>query len=403
MRNRQRERFARAADALADRGAKRDSVEPHDPRLAGEFAVLLRLRRSADATAPGPDARERMRAKVMAELPEILTEHAKTARTTTLSTAGKAAAGQAKPRVTGTRGRLAIAVGAAFCLVIALCGMTMLLSSSALPGDPLYGIRRTVESAAMSLTFGDESKGFKHLAYAADRISDIESLAARYPNTADSPAGDYLTALADFDSDAAAGSSDLTGYASSNGPDVLNQLHDWAGQQAARITAVSPKLPPEARTSAATSLTLLSRIEGRTTALLARTSCYTVTSGASDDIGVLPATGPCDHAPSVQTGQPPATPDITFQQTPPTGIANQPRSTQAPATTVPQAPPAPATVTPSAAPPPPVTQPTQPVGPTSPILPGPPTITLPLPLPLPLPGVQVPSLLPGLPVISVGE
>ena len=400
MRNRQRERFARAADALAGHGAKRDRVEPHDPRLAGEFAVLLRLRRSADATAPEPDARERMRAKIMAELPEILTEQTTTARTTTLSTAGKATA---EPRVTGTRGRLAIAVGAAFCLVIALCGMTMLLSNSALPGDPLYGVRRTVESAAMSLTFGDESKGLKHLGYAADRISDIESLAARYPNIADSPAGDYLTALADFDSDAAAGSGDLTGYASGNGPSVLNQLHDWAGRQTARITAVDAKLPPEARTAAATSVTLLSRIEARSTALLARTSCYTVTSGARDDIGVIPATGPCDRAPGVQTDAPPISPGITFQQTPPTGITNQPRSAQAPTTAVPQAPPAHPTVTPSAAPPPPVTQPTQPTMPTGPILPGPPTITLPLPLPLPLPGVQLPSLLPGLPSIRVGQ
>jgi hypothetical protein len=400
MRNRQRERFARAADALAGQGAKRDRVEPHDPRLAGEFAVLLRLRRSADATAPEPDARARMRAKVIAELPEILTEQAATVRTTTLSTAGKAAA---KHRVTGTRGRLAIAVGAVFCLVIALCGMTMLLSNSALPGDPLYGIRRTVESAAMGLTFGDESKGLKHLGYAADRISDIESLAARYPDTADSPAGDYLTALADFDSDAAAGSSDLTGYASTNGPGGLNQLHDWAGRQTARITAVNAKLPPEARTAAATSLTLLNRIEGRATALLARTTCYTVTSGGRDDLGVIPATGPCDHAPGVQTVAPTVAPGITFQQTAPTGIVNQPRSGQAPATTVPQAPPGHPPVTPSAAPPPPVTQPAQPTMPTGPILPGPPTITLPLPLPLPLPGVQVPPLVPGLPSIRVGQ
>ncbi|HEX4220878.1 MAG TPA: DUF5667 domain-containing protein, partial [Pseudonocardiaceae bacterium] len=201
MRNRQRERFARAADAFAGQGSttSRDEAEPHDPRLAGEFAVLLRLSRSADASAPEPDARERMRARVVAELPEILTEQARSSRSTTLSSAGKSATNQ---RVTGTRGRLAIALGAAFCLVIALCGMTMLLSNSALPGDPLYGIRRTVESAAMSLTFGDESKGLKHLGFAADRVSDIESLAARYPNTAGTPSGDYLTAFADFDSDA---------------------------------------------------------------------------------------------------------------------------------------------------------------------------------------------------------
>ena len=390
MRNRQRERFARAADALAGHGRQHDQVEPHDPRLAGEAAVLLRLSRSADATAPEPDARERMRATVLAELPEILTEHAKATRPTTLSTTGKAT-----PRGTGAKGRLAIAVGAAFCLVVALCGMTMLLSGNALPGDPLYGVRRTVESAAMSLTFGDESKGLKHLGYAADRISDVETLAARHPDTADSPAGDYLTAFADFASDAEAGSTDLTGYASSNGPDVLNQLHDWAIQQAARIASVDAKLPAEAKTAATTSQTLLTRIETRATALLARTTCYTVTAGTSDDIGVLPATGPCDHAPGVDTATPPIAPDLTHSQTPPADIANQPRTGSTPSTTVPQVPP-PGRAT--ATTPPPVTSPTQPSVPTTPALPGPPTITL----PLPLPGVRIPPLLPGLPAIGLG-
>ncbi len=401
-RNRQRERFARAADALAGPGGTSDT-EPNDPRLAGELAVLLRLSRSTDATAPEPDTRERMRAKVVAELPAILTERARTARQTTLSSASKPGA---KQHVTGPRGRLAIAVGAAFCLVIAVCGMAMLLSGNALPGDPLYGVRRTVESAAMGLTFGDESKGFKHLAYAADRVSDIESLAARYPNTADSPAGDYLTALADFNSDAAAGSTDLTGYASGNGPDVLNRLHDWASQQSTRLTAVGPKLPEEARTASGASITLLTRIETRATALLARTSCYTVTSGASDDIGVLPATGACDQPPDArQNLAPTVTPTPTSRQPSAPAIAAQPTTgsnlTATPAQIPPaRLPPARPSVTPSAAPPP-VTLPTQPTTPTTPVLPGPPAISL--PLPLPLPGAHIPPLLPGLPWINIGQ
>ena len=243
----------------------------------------------------------------------------------------------------------------------------MLLSGSALPGDPLYGVRRTVESAAMSLTFGDESKGLKHLGYAADRISDVETLAARHPNTADSPAGDYLTAFADFDSDAAAGSTDLTGYASGNGPDVLNQLHGWATQQSARIGAVDPKLPASVQAAATAGRTLLGRVEARASALLARTSCYTVTSGARDDLGVLPATGPCDRAPSGQTPAPPISPDLTTNQTPPADIANQPRTDGAPSTSVAQVPPPARSTTTAAPPPPPVTSPTQPGLPTTPV------------------------------------
>jgi hypothetical protein len=421
MRNRQRERFARAADALtgspadpaspgtasAAGAAPAEAAEPHDPRLAGEFAVLLRLNRTAEATAPDAAARDRMRAAVLAGLPEILADQAATATSTTLSTpsatapaAAPAPAPARTRRSTGTRGRLAIAVGAAFCLVLALCGMTMLLSNNALPGDPLYGLRRTVESAAMSLTFGDESKGFKHLSFAADRIDDIDSLAARYPDLSDSPAGDYLTAFADFDSDASAGSVDLTGYASGNGPDVLNQLSGWAKQQAGRITAVGPKLPPQARAAGTSSRTLLTRIEARASALLARTSCYTVTSGGSDDIGVLPATGPCDHAPSDVTSAPnpaPSSADVPVSQVPPAPVPSS-ANPSAGTNLVPGQPTAAVPPTSIPALPPPVTPPTDPGVPTTPVLPGPPTITLPLPLPI----GAIPPLLPGLPWLRVG-
>jgi hypothetical protein len=407
-RNRQRERFARAADALTGSpapdgsntgpGSAAPPAEPHDPRLAGEFAVLLRLQRSADATALDPSARDRMRTKVIAGLPEILAD--RVTSTTAATATGTAAVAPRTRRPAGTRGRLAIAVGAAFCLVLALCGMTMLLSNNALPGDPLYGLRRTVESAAMSLTFGDESKGFKHLSFAADRIDDIDSLAVRYPDLADSPAGDYLTAFADFDSDAAAGSSDLTGYASSNDPDVLDQVHDWTATQAARITAVIPKLPPSAQAAGATSLDLLTRIQTRTTALLARTSCYSVTSGSSDDVGVLPALGPCDHAPSEVPAGPAMNPESTDTPANPAAPASA-GSNPAPSASQNQPDQQTAAALPQTSPPavpPSRTQPSQPVVPTIPILPGPPTITLPLPLPI----GEIPPLLPGLPWLKLG-
>lgn len=286
------------------------------------------LRRSAEATAPDAEARDRMRAKLFEQLAE---PEAPTVRPSPMprSTSSRSAPARSAPnrpaptrpeparpkRVTGTRGRLAIALTAAFCLLLALSGMTLFLSRNALPGDPLYGVRRTVESASLGLTMGGEAKGLKHLEFAANRISDVESLAARYPDQANSPVGDYLTAFADFDSDAAAGASDLTGYATTNGPSALTTLKNWAEQQEGRITQVQPGLPPAARSSADQSLALLTRITQRANALAARDDCYTVTSGGSDDLGVLPATGPCDKAPnsSDSTAGSPAAGTVTNQ------------------------------------------------------------------------------------------
>ena len=143
---RQRERFARAVDASPD------ATQPYDPKLAGELAVVMMLRRTADDTGPEDATRDRMRAKILGELavpPPVRP-----------SPVPRTAPAKTKPgRVTGPRGRLAIALGAAFCLVLVLSGMTLLLSRNALPGDPLYGVRRTVESATLGLTSGDDAKG----------------------------------------------------------------------------------------------------------------------------------------------------------------------------------------------------------------------------------------------------
>jgi len=385
---RQRERFARAVESSPE------ETQRYDPKLAGELAVVMMLRRSAEATAPDDAARDRMRSKVLGDLaatPPVVRP------SPVPRTAPVFVPEPRKPRVTGPRGRLVIALGAAFCLILALSGMTLLLARNALPGDPLYAVRRTVESATLGLTSGDDAKGRKHLEFATDRVGDVESLAARYPDLANSPVGDYLTAFADFDSDASAGTADLTGYAANNGPGDLTYLRTWATQQAGRITAVEPKLPPAARARAGQSVALLGRITQRASALQARDTCYTVTTGATDDLGVIPATGQCDQQPGVPPrhtgstqpspagarlpGQTPGQPGATGAGPVPTSARGVP---VAPTTfAVPPVAPPPGVTTPPVVPPP---------------TPGLPTITL----PIPLPGLNIAGLLPGLPVVQLG-
>lgn len=389
-----------------------------DPRLAGELAVVRLLRRSAEVTGPGSEVRDRLRARVMTEFTEYAATHpapespsvrpspvprtevvgqARRLNGAAVSTRPPSARGGTRPkgRSAGARGRLAIALGAAFCLVLALSGMTLLLSRGALPGDPLYAIRRTVESASVDLTSGRDAKGLKHLEFAAARVADIESLAARYPDPANSPVGDYLTAFADFDADAGAGTADLTGYATGNGPDLLYRLRDWAGQQTVRIAAVRAKLPTAAGTRAGASITLLGRIGQRATGLLDRNPCYTITSGQSDDLGVLPATGPCDQAPGPQgapLGTPVPTPDALRTVGPTRSAGNGPAApAPAPATPTPTG-----TATPARTQPPVAPAPTA-AGPTAPVPPVP-TPTLPVPLPT----LTLGRLVPGLPALTLG-
>ncbi len=366
------------------------------------------VRRAEPATAPDPAARNRMRAKLLEQLaqspePEprpspVPRKRSAAASRPTQPTPATRPAGRS--RVTSTRGRVTIALGAAFCLVLLLSGMTLLLSRHALPGDPLYGVRRAGESASLGLTSGDDAKGRKHLEFAADRVGDIESLAAKYPDKADSPVGDYLTAFSDFDADARAATIDLTNYATDHGDDVLGELTTWAQQQAARITVVEPKLPQAASTKAAAAVVLLNRIVRRAAALAARNTCYTITSGATDDLGVLPATGRCDQPPGAPTPPSPAVGGTAATRTPDKVPAtNNPNEGANPGSGAPVAPPAtetfpeaPVLTLPPGAVPSHLLPPAS--GGTSP---G--TITV----PLPLPGVTVPPLLPGLPGIQVGQ
>ena len=275
------ERFARAVDTPSDAG----NGGPSDPKLAGELAVVTMLRRAApDITPDQPDAaaRERMRARVLAG-----------------TTVPPPRPSRIRHRIgaAGPRGRLLVALGAVLCLIVALSGMAMLASQNALPGDPLYAVRRTVESATLGLTMGQQARGNKHLEFAADRIADLDTLVAQHPDPNSSPIGDYLTAFSDFDADTTAGAADLDDFGAGNAPNVLAALRDWAADQQDRINALDVGLPAQARDAAARSTALLGRVRQRASGLLVRTSCYTVTSGAGDDLGVLPATGPCDRAP----------------------------------------------------------------------------------------------------------
>ncbi|MCS7483009.1 DUF5667 domain-containing protein [Umezawaea endophytica] len=351
-RRRQHERFARAVES------RPESV---DPELAGELAVVDVLRRAAETSGPDAAARERMRRRILdADRP--------TAAVTIL-----------EPRRSSARGRLAVAAAAALCLVLSLAGMSLLLSRDALPGDTLYGMKRTAESASLGFTFGDESKALKRLEFAAARLAELETLADKYAD--DGPLGAYLTALTDFDADAAAGSRELAAIGTNSDERVLATLDEWTRVQYARLTDLRTRLPEAAVTRSATSLNLLARISQRTADLRARTGCSPVTSGTADDVGPLPATSPCSSTTPVPAPPSSSTPSVLVS---------------APAATVTSAPLPPAAPVPTGVPAPNPTVPTTGSGllpPITSVLPtvpsiGLPTITVPLPLPLPgLPGV----------------
>lgn len=230
-------------------------------------------------------------------------------------------------------GRLVVAAAAALCLFLSLSGMSLLLSRDALPGDALYGFKRSAESAELGLTFGPESRALKHLEFATSRVDEIEVLAAGGPMTDDS-ASRVREVLDDFDADTAAGARLLTTVAASGDRDVLSALVGWIEQQRDRLEALRAALPEDAGSRLYSSLDLLARVQERVEAVERRTWCEAVISNSSDDLGPLPAEGRCvpralneassaspmpDGAP--QAGKPavPAAPPAPGTQPPPAG------------------------------------------------------------------------------------
>ncbi|MGH3772288.1 MAG: DUF5667 domain-containing protein [Pseudonocardiaceae bacterium] len=259
-----------------------------DRALRRELAVVAVLRQAGGTVGPVPEERDRMRQRVMAEFASVVHEGNSPVLPLVTARRRRWIPGEA-------RGRLIVAAAAALCLLASLSGMSFLLSRDALPGDALYTVKRSAESAELGFTFGDQPKALKHLEFAGDRVSEIEIMAnqADAAGTWSQGQAKFLRALDDFDSDATAGARLLTGLALGGKPASLPALRSWAEQQKARLAALRAALPLRISARLDSTLGLLDRVVTRASALSMRSACVTITSGTRDDLGLVPAKDTC--------------------------------------------------------------------------------------------------------------
>lgn len=277
------DKFARAVD-----GGIRDVSSR---TLQRELTVVAALRQAGTTVGPTSAERDRMRQRVMAEFSSVVHEGNSPVLPLRNSQRNRWIANQA-------RGRLVVAAAAALCLLMSLSGMSVLLSRDAVPGDALYTFKRTAESAELGLTFGEQPKALKHLEFAGDRVSEIEIMANQADSAGNWSAGqaNFLRALDDFDSDATAGARLLTGLGLHGQPGSLPALRTWADQQKSRLAALRTALPLPISARLDSTLALLDRVLVRASALNERSNCVTITSGARDELGLLPANDVCKPA-----------------------------------------------------------------------------------------------------------
>jgi uncharacterized protein DUF5667 len=166
---------------------------------------------------------------------------------------------------------LAGAVGGAMLL----SGVS-LASTDALPGDPLYQVKRSSEQAQLALAGSDVTRGQLHLQFALGRLSE----AKRVDETL------LSGVFADMDAETVRGASVLAAVAAQKGdPATLETLLRFVAQQRQRILDLH--LSQADAPFAQTSLALLDLVQTRATELGSslRRGCH---AGPIDSLGPQP-------------------------------------------------------------------------------------------------------------------
>ncbi|MEU7713388.1 DUF5667 domain-containing protein [Micromonospora chalcea] len=277
---RRAERFAQLLDEA--NGGRRHHVRS---KADGELTALVEVSRRLTAEGPDVEPRAEFRTGLRAML---------------VATAEREGIGApAKPATTGVRGALlpaitgrrarargAILVGVA-AGAIALSGISA-ASENALPGDALYGMKRSTERAQLALASSDISRGQLFLDFARTRLDEAASVH-----------GDQLgfsAVLDDMDADTRQGVRLLTNVAAQRSdPAALDAVDTFLAGQRRVVSGLLDRPDHADRERTRRSLALLDAAGRRADALREAIACGLPAPQASDTLGPAPATCPADR------------------------------------------------------------------------------------------------------------
>ena len=180
--------------------------------------------------------------------------------------------------------RLAVAA-AAFVVVGGTAGVAA-AAENALPGDPLYPIKRGIESAQVSLNSSDSAKGHDLINQASTRLDEIDGLMSDGDSTT------QITHTLDSFQRSATNGADLLFVAFQRGGDVddIATLRSAFSEQTALLKTLAAQAPPTAQPDFAEATALLADLDQQ-----ARVLCGNCgpDSGDSDftDLSSAPAFG----------------------------------------------------------------------------------------------------------------
>jgi hypothetical protein len=247
------ESFAHAVD----HGPRHSSRLSDDPELMDAVELVGRLR-TAGAVTPRPEFAAELRHR-------LLEQAAARAATTTPTVVPSIPDSSDEPperedddaSVTDIRhrhGRRIRLVASTAALVLLGGGIgSAAAAQQAMPGDPLYGMKRGIENVSTNVSVGDDSRGRRELEHAKTRLSEIQALVAN--------GGDVATinsTLTDFTDQARKGITRLVAsYQQDGDPASITEVTAFITSARQAIGELAPKLPPESLKPAVEALSWL--------------------------------------------------------------------------------------------------------------------------------------------------
>ncbi len=228
-----------------------------DARL-NEFLEIVDTLRAEPSVAARPE--------FVADLREQLLDEARTQAR--LGKGHEAAARLTVVRSTGTRRRerrLAAAVGG-LALVGATAGMSV-AAQDAIPGDPLYPLKRAIENAATGVQPDEDAKAKVLLENASGRLDEVDQLSR------ESDDADTISATLQTFTDQASEASELllSDYAENGKEDSVEELRVFTADSLDALTALETLIPEDSRASLIQAAQTLTQIDQE--ALIACPAC----------------------------------------------------------------------------------------------------------------------------------
>ncbi|HSV38216.1 MAG TPA: DUF5667 domain-containing protein [Nocardioidaceae bacterium] len=217
--------------------------------LTALVGVATALREHTPAT-PRPDFAASLREQLLVEAATVLTGEAKSL---------------ALPvRRRGARERRLVAAATAVVLMGGTAGMAA-AAQSALPGDALYTIKRTLERAQAGLNTNDQGKGHDLLAQANDRLQEVKGLLAQDSRLA-SP--EVPATIDDFSSQAQEGAGLLfEAFEADRDASVITELRTFAAESLAMLQDLARTAPPAAQVALANAARVLQDLDNQALAI----------------------------------------------------------------------------------------------------------------------------------------